>query len=112
MVIEVDLIKDQSSEELPYIEWYLTSNKSTYAPLLYPAAGEEGISQVETKFGKGANYHVQLQLTKKKKLQSLRNCSKDQSRIECAIKKLEAKQLKWFFMYLKNYYFYFQNDEK
>ena len=80
--------KALESEELPYIEWYLTSNKSSYAPILFPATGEERIPQIETKFGKGANYyHVQLKLTKKKKLESLRNCSKDQkSLIECAIK--------------------------
>ena len=76
-----------TSEELPYIEWYLTSNKSSYAPILLPLGGEEEINQIETKFGEGADYYVPVRLSKRKKLESLRNCSKDQIQIECASKK-------------------------
>ena len=86
LLIEVTLNKELESRELPFLEWYLTSNKSSFAPILFPWSGEEKIAQIETKFGK-AEYIVQLQLTKKKKLESLRNCSKDQSQIECGSKK-------------------------
>ena len=85
--MEVELKKDLKSEELPYIEWYLTSNKSSYTPILFPLGGKEEIKQIETKFGEGASYFVPLRLSKRKKLESLRNCSKDQIQIECASKK-------------------------
>ena len=86
LLIKVILKKEIEFEKLPYLEWYLTSTKSSYAPILFPWAGEEKISQIETKFG-NSEYFVQLQLTKKKKLEALRNCSRDQSQIECASKK-------------------------
>ena len=87
--IEVLPKKDFNSEyqHLPYIDWYFTSNKSSYNPIIFPYMGEEKIIQVETKLNEGTDYHVLLELKKRKKLESLRNCTEDQVPIECASKR-------------------------
>ena len=75
------------SEPNPHIDWYLTSNMSSYAPILFPWMGEEKLIQIDTQIGQGMTYYVQMKLTKKKKLKSTRDCSIDQVPIVCGSKK-------------------------
>ena len=85
--IEVTLRDHLISEANPHIDWYLTSNMSSYAPILFPWMGEEKLIQINTQIGQGMTYYVQMKLTKKKKLKLTRNCSTDQVPIVCGSKK-------------------------
>ena len=85
--IEVTLRDHLISEANSHIDWYLTSNMSSYAPILFPWMGEEKLIQINTQIGQGMTYYVQMNLTKKKKLKSTRYCSTDHVPIVCGSKK-------------------------